>query len=89
MRHTSLDSKVNVIIDGKTQQGTIVDVLSQGAARIQLGDNSSVQASHSISGKDGTFHYLDEADAVKAAKAESTKPAPQPTAVPANKPAAN
>lgn len=77
MRQTTLDSKVIVIVDGKPVKGKIVEVFSQGAARIELGDKSHIQVSYSPTGEDGTFHYADEAEAVKKVKAE---PKPQPAA---------
>lgn len=69
MRNTTINSKVNVIVDGKVRKGTIVEAISQGAARIEFGDKSHIQASHSLSGEDGTFHYPDQEEAVKEAKA--------------------
>lgn len=60
MRPTSLNTEVIVIVDGQPHKGTIVEAFSQGAARIELGDKSSIQASHSPKGEEGTFHYEDE-----------------------------
>jgi hypothetical protein len=77
MRYTSIDSEVNVIIDGKTQQGKIVEVISQGAALIELGDKSHIQTTYSPTGEDCTFHYPDETEAIKKANAA---PKPQPAA---------
>lgn len=89
MRNTTKDSKVNVVIDGKAKKGTIVEVISQGAARIELGDGSTIQASHSLLGEEGTFHYPDKAEAAameeaQAAAKEAPKPA-EPEAKPAKK----
>ena len=52
--------EVNVNIDGKPRKGTIQEMLSAGAARIELRDGGSVQAVHSLSGDDGTFYYASE-----------------------------
>lgn len=64
-RNTTKDSEVSVIVDGKAKKGTIVEVISQGAARIELGDKSHIQASYSDTGEEGTFHYADETKAVR------------------------
>jgi hypothetical protein len=80
MRQTTLNSEVIVIVDGKPLTGKIVEVFSQGAARIQLGDKSSIQASYSSKGEEGTFHYSDEAEAVKKAQAAAGKTETQPDA---------
>lgn len=65
MRNTTKDSEVLVVIGGKSHKGTITEVISQGAARIQLGDKSTIQASYSPTGEEGTYHYQDEAKAAK------------------------
>src|SRR5438477_11624507 len=65
MRQTTSNSEVLVVLDGKPVKGTIDEVFSPGAARIQLGDKSSIQASYSSTGEEGTFHYPDESKAVK------------------------
>jgi hypothetical protein len=65
MRQTTLQSEVLVVLDGKPTKGVIDEVFSPGAARIQLGDKSTVQASYSSTGEEGTFHYPDETKAVK------------------------
>lgn len=71
MRPTLKDAEV-IFVDGtgKFVPGVISESFTQGAARIALGDkgeNGSVQASYSNTGKKNTFHYKDEAEAVKKA----------------------
>jgi hypothetical protein len=81
MRHTQTESEVIVILDGKPVKGTIVEVISQGAARIQLGgDKGSVQASYSLTGEEGTFHYPEETKAVKESDTFGESPATEPAA---------
>lgn len=78
MRHTTPDSEVLVILEGKPQKGKIIEVITQGAARIQLsGDNKgTVQASHSATGEEGSFHYPDETKAAKESPTFGKPPAP-------------
>ena len=80
MRQTTLDSKVIVIFDGKPLEGKVVEVFSQGAARIELGDKSSIQASYSSKGEDGTFHYADEAEVPQSGTKAAHKPTPEAAA---------
>ncbi len=87
MRNISINAPVNYVTDeeGHYKKGKIVEVISQGAARIELGENSHALAEYSTEGGAGTFHFPDEAKAVKAASAEPEKK-PQPvSAAPANK----
>jgi hypothetical protein len=79
MRPTTLNSEVIVIVGGNPVKGKVVEVFSQGAARIELGDKSSIQTSYSPKGEEGTFHYPDEAEAAKKAKA-AHKPTPEAAA---------
>lgn len=72
--------KVNYVTEkGAIRQGTILEQLSPGAARIQLNKTDSVLAQHSLEGEPGSFHYPSEevkktsASASKAASTESTK----------------
>jgi hypothetical protein len=60
MRNTNIGSEVNVVIDGKTQKGKIVQVITEGAARIELGPEKYALATYSLSGENGTFSYPDE-----------------------------
>lgn len=60
MRPTTVTSKVTVFVDGKPHEGTIVDVITQGAARIELAKNRHVLADYALTGADGTFHYPGE-----------------------------
>jgi hypothetical protein len=84
MRNTTHGAEVIYVDgDGKDQKGTIIEVISQGAARIACGKNT-VQASYSPDGEKGSFHYPDEAKTAKAAPA--TPPPNQPAA---KEPAAN
>jgi hypothetical protein len=82
MRYTSTEAEVNYVTDdeGHFKKGRIVEVISQGAARIQLGENSHAIAEYSETGGAGTFHYPDEAKAVKAAAAEPEKKTSTPAA---------
>lgn len=82
MRHTSAGSEVVYIDgDGKNKKGTIAEAITQGSARIELGKNSHAVATYSDSGGPGTFHYPDEADAVKE-KAATTKKEDRAAAAP-------
>lgn len=75
MRTTTHNSEVFVILEGKPVKGTVVEVFSPGAGRIQFGDGSTVQASYSIGGEEGSFHYPDETKAVKASDTFGEPPA--------------
>lgn len=83
MRQTSVDSEVNYVAAPKTEggkptiaKGKIVQVISQGSARIELSENNHAIADYSDGGEVGTFHYPDETKAVKAADTFGDKPQP-------------
>ena len=76
MRTTALNSEVNVVIDGKTQKGKIVQVITDGAARIELGKDSHVLAEYGLTGADGTFFYPDEKISKPESKPAAAAPAP-------------
>ena len=71
MRNTSIGAEVLVVIDGKATKGSVTESFGEGAARIDLGKNGSIQTNYSPTGEEGTFHYPDE----KISKTES-KPNP-------------
>jgi hypothetical protein len=93
MRPTHKDAAVIYVDgDGKTHEGVIADVFTTGAGRITLSDNSTVQTSYSEKGEPGTFHYPDEAEAVKKAQADAKaqeEAAKKAKSNPKSQPAAN
>jgi hypothetical protein len=69
--------------DGKHHKGTILEPISAGSARIELkaaddaGKGQQVaQGTYSDKAEPGTFHFADQADAVK----KNRKSEPQPAA---------
>lgn len=102
MRHLTTNTEVLFVPqEGANKKGVITEVITQGAARIDLTPRNdkgeaadpdkaplgthTALASYSSKGEPGSFHFADEAKAV--AEAKKTEPPKPPTgaAAPASK----
>lgn len=75
-----------VASDGTIRQCAIVEKLSPGAARIQLGKNELALVQHSLKGEPGTFHYVNETIEKKTSTQAPTKAEPTESTQPTKNP---
>jgi ribosomal protein S11 len=80
MRNISIDQEVVYVAAPASpggqpsfKKGKITEVITQGAARIELSENNHAIAAYSATGEPGTFHFADQTSAVK--DAQKTQPA--------------